>query len=74
MRNNRFNSLPIGWKIVLGVLGFVAISTLIVGIIALCKDCSFVDALKTIFGVSKKAVEDTATEPEQVTAMIKMAL
>lgn len=74
MRNNRFSGLPIGWKIVLGILGFLAVSVLVVGIIALCKNISFVEALKTIFGVSKKAVEDTATEPEQVTAMIKMAL
>lgn len=71
---NRFINLPIGWRIVLYILGFLAVSALIIALVALFKDCSFVDALKTIFGVAEKAVEDTATEPENLTAVIKMAL
>ena len=61
--------MPLGWKIVLGILGAGIIFSAVVGIIGLCNGQSFVEAFETLFGIAEKAVEETPAVEETV-AMI----
>ena len=54
----KFNSLPLGWKITLGVLGAVAIFVAVVSVVSLAQGQSVAEGFRTLFGVAEKAVEE----------------
>lgn len=59
-------TLPLGWKIVLGVLGAGVIFTAVVAVVALCNGQSFVEGFETLFGIAEKAVENAPAVEDAV--------